>query len=171
MYKRLLKVMSLLGMFMLFFVFNSFEVQGYMYCNKPIHDTEYYDCGNYVYTYYEDPSHSSIIYALNENSSIIYAGNYDGVSVFYANGINYFNRTFDDRSISDNNIWSVLSNRGEVIYDGSFKDSIFVDDSHEGYYRHHLWGDIYTVRQYTSKKGLYRTIAIYNISDRYNSII
>lgn len=145
----------------------SFDIveASYKYCDKKVPNTDYYDCGNYIYTYYEDTLHSSIIYSSDEEKSILYVGEKDGVSIFYADGLRYYNRSYDDRSDDNNNLWTILSSRGEIIFDGSFDDSWIINDSHEGYYYYNLNLDVYTIRQYANDGKLYRTIAIYNIED------
>ena len=159
-----LKILICMFTFILGFIFFSSKVSAtYKFCDTKIEGTTYYDCGNYIYTYYEDTRHSTIIYALDD-ANIIYVGEKEGVSIFYADGFRYYNVSYDDRESSDENLWSVLSSKGKIIYDGTFSDSKYIDDSHEGFYYYGLYADVYAIKQY--KKGeLYRTIAIYNIDN------
>ena len=165
-FKRSLKLLMFI-----FFVFVSFVLlqnkveASYKFCDTRIENTNYFDCGNYVYTYPEDVLHSSMIYSLDEKASIIYAGEIDNVHVFYANGFKYYNYSYDDRSDKNNNLWSIISKRGVVVYDGSFDDSWIIDDSHSGYYYYNLYADVYTIRQYTYDGDLYRSMAIYNFEN------
>jgi len=133
------------------------------YCFNKIEGTDLYDCGNIIYTYYEDKEHSSYIVSL-DSSSILYAGEKDGMDIFYANSIQYNNVSYDDRSRDNNNLWSIITSKGKMVFDGSFKDT-FVDDSHSGYYRYPLGKDVYTIRQYHHDGELYRTIVIYRFKD------
>ena len=147
-----------------FWCLSSFTIEAkYTYCDKKIAGTDYYDCESFAYTYYEDPINSSMIVALNDDSSILYLGKKEGIDIFYANGFRYYNVTYDDRGKDDNNVWSVISSKGITLFDGSFKDSIFIDDSHHGYYRSYLYDDVYTIRQYVNNGELYRTIVVYNV--------
>lgn len=163
-YKINLKILISIVTFALGFIIFSNKVSAaYQFCDTPIENTSYYDCGNYIYSYYEDTRHSSIIYAL-EDASIIYAGEKEGVSVFYANGFRYYNVSYDDRESSNENLWSILSHKGTIIYNGTFNDSRILDDSHEDFYYYTLYNDIYTIKQYKQGK-LHRTLAIYNIEN------
>ena len=133
-------------------------------CNNPIAATNYYDCGNYIYTYYEDVDHSSIIYSSDVTSSIIYAGEEEGMSVFFASGMRFYNRSYDDRSLNNNNLWTVVTTRGKEVFNGEFKDTLLLDDSHEDFYYYPLNRDVYTFRQYNNNGELYRTIVIFNVN-------
>ena len=135
----------------------------YKYCDYKIPGTEYYDCGNYIYTYYEDAGISSIIYAKDKNASIIYAGEENGTSIFFASGLRFYNRSYDDTSKEDNDLWTIVSMRGKEVFNGSFIDSWLLDDSHEDYYYFSLTREVYAFRQYSKNQGVYRTIAIYNV--------
>lgn len=165
-FKRVFKISIFISLLCCAFVFFTNKVSAvYRFCDDKIENTNYYDCGNYIYTYYEDTLHSSMIYSSDEDASILYAGEKDGVSIFYSNGFKYYNFSYDDRSNKDNNLWSIISHRGKVIYDGSFNDSWLIDDSHHGLYYYTLYADVYTIRQYANDGKLYRTIAIYNIGE------
>jgi len=137
----------------------------YVGCEKQIEDTDFYDCGNFVYTYPEDREHSSKLYAKDHTQRIVYAGEKDGYSVFYANGFRYYNKTYDDRSLKNNNIWSDITNAGELLFDGSFDDALLLDESHEGFFRdpYILKNGTYIVRQYHKDGKEYRKIIIYSV--------
>ena len=78
-----------------------------------------------------------------------------------------FNYSYDDRSFSDKDMWSTIYNpvRDMMIYDGSFKDSIWINDSHNGFYQFPLLDDTYVIEHHVKKDNVYRTIIIYNIRD------
>lgn len=167
MYKRIRICLYILVSFISVFILtniNKVEAD-YSYCDRKIEDTQYYDCGNYVYTYPEDIIHSSKLISLNEKESIIYVGEIEGVSVFFAKGFKFYNVSFDDRSNTNNNIWSVLKSRGKNLFDGSFNDSWLIDESHQGYYNKRLYADVYTITQYVNDGEKYRTLVVYNVKD------
>lgn len=137
----------------------------YQYCDTKVAGTEYYDCGSFAYTYPEDFYHSSMIVSLDSKSSILYAGEKDNIHIFYASGFRFYNVTYDDRSRSDNNIWTIITSKGSNVYNGSFDDSILIDESHRGYVNAYLFADVYTIRQYINDGELYRTIVVYNFDD------
>lgn len=162
--EKLSKILFTIFAICLFSLVSTTKVDAsYKYCDQKIEGTNYYDCGSYIYTYYEDTSRSSIIYSADKQSSIIYAGEKDGTSVFYANGLKFYNRSYDDTTKANNDMWTVVSTKGKEVFNGSFKDSWLLDDSHEDYYYFILNRDVYAFRQYTNNGELYRTIAIYNV--------
>lgn len=145
---------------------NSKVLASYPYCDKKIENSDYYDCGRYIYSYYEDTLNSTMLFTLGDDESFLYAGKRDGVDVFYADGFKYYNVSYDDRSDSNNNRWSVISTRGKVVYNGSFSDSGLIDDGHRGTYYYNMYKDVYALRQYSKKDGLIRTLVIYNVEDQ-----
>lgn len=162
--RKLCKVLSLVCAAFLFCLLTTSKVSaGYKYCDDKIEGTNYYNCGNFIYTYYEDTTISSIIYASKEGANIIYAGEENGVHVFYASGLKFYNRSYDDTSKNNNNLWTVVSTRGKEVFSGEFKDSWLLNDSHEDYYFYKLNRDVYTFRQYVNDGDLYRTIVVYNV--------
>ena len=150
----------------IFFVMDTNSANAaYVGCEKKIIGTNFYDCGNFVYTYPEDREHSSKLYAKDYTQRVVYAGEKDGYSVFYTNGLRYYNVTYDDRSSENNNIWSNIVNSGELLFDGSFEDTWLLDESHEGFFRdpYILKNGTYVIRQYHNDGKEYRKIIVYSV--------
>ena len=163
MIEKLYKIIFTICISLIFLIFPSRVSALYDSCNKPIIGTNYYDCGNQIYTYYEDKEHSSIIYSLDENASIIYAGEEEGMSVFFASKMRFYNKSYDDRGFDNNNLWTVITTKGKEVFNGEFKDTLLLDDSHEDFYFFTLKREVYTFRQYANNGRLHRTIVIFNV--------
>lgn len=159
-------------LFVMSFFCNSNEVEaGYLGCNQKIENTDYYNCGDRVYTYHGPKERSSMLLAI-PGYTIVYAGEMDGYSIFYANGLRYYNRTYDDRTSSNNNIWTTISREGKLIFSGEFDDSWIVDETHEGFYNEGdpLGDGIYEVIQYNNNGSVYKKLIVYNISKTISNI-
>ena len=164
--RSLIKYFFFSCLFFIFYSCSSCLVSAtYKYCDKLVYGTSFYDCGSMIYTYVDDLEHSSIVYSVESNQSILYAGKIEGIDIFFAKGIRFYNISYDDRSKANNNLWTNISSRGSMIYNGAFDDSWLIDDSHKGYYRFNLYNEVYTVRQYHRDGQLYNTIVIYNYND------
>ena len=171
-YKKLFKIFSMCFILFVISIFvNSSRVEAYVGCNYKIENTEFYDCGNYVYTYPADYSKSSMIYAMPGNN-VVYAGEREGYHLFYVNDFRYYNRTYDDRSLKNNNIWTSVSSIYGVVFSGEFKDSILLDETHEGVYNggYSIGAGKYEVIQYHQNGEVYSKLLIYNISDSISNI-
>ena len=171
--KKLFKIFSVCFIvFVMNFFASSIKVDaGYVGCYQKIVGTDYYDCGSYIYTYHGPNDRSSMVYAA-PGSNMIYAGDSNGYSLFYAYGIRYYNRTYDDRTSENNNIWTTLSRDGVLLFSGEFDDSIFVDETHEGFYKEGdvLKEGIYEVIQYNQNGKVYKKILIYNVKNNISKV-
>lgn len=164
-------------LFVMAFFANANKVEaGYIGCSKKIENTNFYDCGDRIYTYHGPQERSSIIVTL-PGRNIVYAGEAEGYSLFYANGFRYYNRTYDDRTSANNNLWTTISREGKLIFSGEFDDSWIVDETHEGFYDEGdpLSPGIYEIIQYYNNGEVYKKLIVYNIaktiSNVYNSRI
>ena len=173
MIKRFYKIFSICFiLFVMSFFVNSMKVEaGYIGCSRKIENTQYYDCGDRIYTYLGPQERSSIIVTL-PGRNIVYAGEEEGYSIFYTNGFRYYNRTYDDRTSANNNIWTTISREGKMIFSGAFKDSWIVDETHEGFYDEGdpLADGIYEVIQYNNNGSVYRKLIVYNISGTVSNV-
>ena len=171
--KRLFKIFGVcfIVLVMNFFASSIKVNAGYVGCYKKIEGTDYYDCGSYIYTYHGPNERSSMVYAA-PGSNMVYAGESNGYSLFYAYGIRYYNRTYDDRTLENNNIWTTISRDGVLLFSGEFDDSIFVDETHEGFYKEGdvLKEGIYEVIQYNQNGNIYKKILIYNVKKNISKV-
>lgn len=162
MLKKIKYIMFIMFVALFFTCFD--KVEAYQYCEEKIENTNYYNCGNYVYTYPEDVNNSSIVYTLDSNVNFIYAYSDEETSVFYTNYFKLLNRSYDDQSSKNNNIWTIIYHHGKLVFSGEFKDSWLIDDSHSGYTGKY-YDDVYGIYQYHQNGKLVRKIVIRNVEN------
>jgi hypothetical protein len=149
----------------LFILFNSHENINAGIYDKACKDTiiankgTYKNCGNeYIHTLPEEKEYSSGFRSTEKMSGddtrILYVGPINGIDTFYSTGFFYYPVVYDNREAfnNDKNYWTTVSRNGQIVYDGSFKDNILLDQSEKSFCRNFNLEGTYLIKQYIGSR-------------------
>lgn len=157
--KNIFKYLLIISVFTFMHLFNSSVINA-IYdntCNIDVikaTEKDYYDCGdNPIYLMESDKEKSSFIiagYHNDKKNKVLYAGKIDGIETFYASSFKYYAVVYDDRPLLGygKDMWSNITINNETVYDGSFDNSFFKDNSYKKLLS--LFNEVgtYIIRQY-----------------------